>query len=357
MDLNMRTRQLAVMLSGVCLLNYALAQGTEYPNTENFGSEFDKSEAWYKQCMAVKSVMPDRKDLPSEVTATSLLKCEAQGDYYDTLDMGNPSQSDWMKVVRCAHRNNETDVLSMLYANGFGVQRNLRLALRYACETSAAEAEMVGRVEHITSMMNARASGNLQRYDICDDITSGMMQGYCAGIEEKRAEKARIAQLKMVTSRWSAPQRNAFVKLKEAMEKFAEARGNNETDMSGTARAAMAITSEAAEKDLFLNDIKQLENGNPPSFTEQQFKSEDKRLNEVYQQLMHVRIDDDQSGLGGTTISKADVRSTQKIWLGYRDAFVAFGIVRYPDVKAESWKALLTKRRIEQLEELYGNTE
>lgn len=354
----MRTQQLVMMMSGLlCLLNCTLAQSEEYPNTENFGVVFDKREAWYKQCMAVKSVMPERKDLPSEEMAPSLLKCEALGDYYDTLDMDSPRQSDWMKVVYCAHRNNKTDVLSMLYANGFGVQRNLRLALRYACEMGATKAEKEGRVEHITDMMAARGDGNQQRYDICDDITSGMMQGFCAGIEEKRAEKARTTQLKIMTTKWNGPQRMAFVNLKEAMETFAEARGINETDTSGTAWTAMAIESEATEKNLFLSDIKQLEGGNLPRFTEQQFKNEDKRLNEVYQQLMHVSVDDDHSGIGDTTIVKSSVRSTQKIWLGYRDAFVAFGRLRYPEVKAESWKAWLTKRRIEQLEDIYGYSE
>lgn len=193
----MCAKQMAVVLSGLlCLLNYTVAQSGEYPNTEYFGIEFDKHEVWYKQCLAVKSVMPDRKDLPSEEMAASLLKCEAHGDYYDTLDMDNPSHSDWVKVVHCAHKKNETDILSMLYANGYGVQRNLRLALRYACETGAAPAEMEGRVDHLTGMMNTRTSVNQQRYDICDDITSGMMQGVCASIGERRAEKARIARLK-----------------------------------------------------------------------------------------------------------------------------------------------------------------
>lgn len=347
------------LLGLMFLAGSSIAAGENYPNSGYFGSDPDEDAEWYEQCMAVKDIKPDRKDMPSDEASASLLKCNPVHSYYDTLNMERPSKTDWMRVVHCAHVKKENEVLAMLYANGFGVQRNLRLALRYSCETPSAPAEMEGRVEHLTNMMNSGLGAtNTAPFDMCDDITSGMMQGVCAGIEEYRRNNARIAQLKSLVSSWSAAQKTSFVQLKTAMETFADARGANETDMSGTARGAMATAAESAELDLFLNDIKQFEGGGMPVYTAEELKSYDRRLNVVYQKIMRAKINSDYfSGLGGTTISKESVKQTQRLWLKYRDAYVAFGAKRYSGVSAESWMALLTKRRVEQLEEIYGYTE
>ena len=53
--------------------------------------------------------------------------------------------------------------------------------------------------------------------------------------------------------------------------------------------------------------------------------------------------------------SKDDIRESQRLWIPYRDAWVALGKVRYPKVSAAAWQTWLTRLRIRQLEEFQEN--
>lgn len=104
----------------------------------------------------------------------------------------------------------------------------------------------------------------------------------------------------------------------------------------------------SVELDQFATDIENFETGKLPTFTLSDFNDLDRRLNGAYQSFMRVpHLDPAFVG----TIKKGDVKKTQRAWLAYRDAMVAFGATRYPGVPSAAWKALLTERRAKQLSE------
>lgn len=53
--------------------------------------------------------------------------------------------------------------------------------------------------------------------------------------------------------------------------------------------------------------------------------------------------------VGGSTVTKASVRATQRLWLAYRDAWVRFAALRYPTMSADALKATLTQWRAAEL--------
>jgi uncharacterized protein YecT (DUF1311 family) len=53
------------------------------------------------------------------------------------------------------------------------------------------------------------------------------------------------------------------------------------------------------------------------------------------------------------TLMPEGLRSTQRAWLKYRDAWAVFGAARYPQRTAAEWKAWATRQRITQLQEAY----
>jgi TPR repeat protein len=108
-----------------------LAQNS-YPNTENFGPSVDRHTEWYKECMRVEHVRP-----PASNSAGLDATCNASEAYYDKLDQAITSPAEWGQVRSCAIASNDTAVLAMLYANGFGVKRDLALATRYASVDAA----------------------------------------------------------------------------------------------------------------------------------------------------------------------------------------------------------------------------
>ncbi len=324
------------------------ADAPPYPNTSGIGS-VPKDEDWYRQCLRVEKVAPPAKDMPAAPSAAALKDCDAGNLYYDTRQQAGAGQADWQRVRHCAFAQAEHSVVMMLYANGSGVARNPELALKYACSLDGAGAEMRLRVEHLLALGKGGKAGT---FDLCDDITSGYMQGVCATISERQSAKVRGKQMDVATKGWPAQHKAALEQLQLALNNFAGARGDRETDVSGTARAAMVTEATAAEARRFAQDLRDFDSGKTPQHTEAQFAAADQQLNAAYQKIMKLPATKDGGITSYTTVTKDEVKQTQRAWLKYRDALVSFGALRYPAVPASAWKGLLTQRRAKQLSEL-----
>lgn len=178
----------SLALAGAACAQSGSHSGNTYPNTSTFGIPFDHKAPWYRHCMRVQPMV-------APATPARPASCKAF-DYYDKLSQAKASQAEWNGVRACAVDIQDDTVLSMLFANGLGVTRNLDLATRYACRAGGAYAEVTARIAHLQAL---KASAPATRYDQCDDITSGYMAVICAGIAEQQAGKVRhafIAQLR-----------------------------------------------------------------------------------------------------------------------------------------------------------------
>lgn len=320
------------------------ADGAPYPNTSAMGVGQAETTAWHAACMKVANAAPPPADLPAPGAVASLQQCKAADLYYDTKSMSAPKPADWRQVRHCAVATNSSEVLMMLYQNGQGVVKAPPLAMKYACSIAAAPAEMAIRVEHLQKLA-ASGQGNI---DLCDDITSGYMMGVCSAIDARQKNRVRSQASGKATSAWPAAAQASYQKLEAATVKFADARSDKETDLGGTARAAMSIAARTAELDLLAQDVKQYEAGKlPAAMTQAQAQALDKQLNVIYGKLMK-QPKPDYAG----AVDKNGIRDTQRLWLKYRDAWMDFGAVHYPSVTSHTWAALLTARRNAQLQEL-----
>ncbi|MFL6710816.1 MAG: lysozyme inhibitor LprI family protein [Massilia sp.] len=309
---------------------FAMAQAG-YPNTENFGVDVDKGADWYQQCLKVADANP----APSP-SVRAAPKCDAADAYYLKLDQAVTSDVEWAAVRSCAIATNNTAVLSMLYANGLGVPRNAAVATRYACSTGAALAEMEGRVQHLASLAPN------ERYDHCDNITSGTMGAVCSAIAARRAERIKTAFTKRLRSSLAPAQTAAFDRLLSAGQAFAKTHAENETSPGGSGYAGFVIDAQARENEWLREHLAAFEKGQfPPAAN---FAADDAELNRLYGARMHPAQPDPNA------VQPDAIRATQRLWLAYRDAWVAFAVRRYPQMDAAALKALLTQWRIKQLQ-------
>jgi uncharacterized protein YecT (DUF1311 family) len=232
----------------------------------------------------------------------------------------------------------------MLYANGFGVQQDLDLCIRLACaNVGFADAEIEGRIEHLKQM---RSGTSTKTFDLCDDITSGYMSGYCESIHSELTAVKRDAAVDSVLKRWPEKDRTAYQDLRKAASAFFTERVNAEVDMSGTARAVLAIGESTFLEDGFAEDIMSADKCAFKTYSSGEFMEADKKLNALYKQVMNVERS------VGTTITKEGIRSAQRAWIKYRDAWVSLGAVRCPQISETSWKTMITNERITQLQQL-----
>jgi uncharacterized protein YecT (DUF1311 family) len=246
---------------------------------------------------------------------------------------------------------NGSAMLLAIYANGWGVKPDFALARRFACEAGGAYAETEGRLEHLAAM---EAGDDKAPFDFCDDITSGYMQGYCADREAQAARVQREAAWAGVLASWPPAQREAWRKVRTAADAFFEARVANEVDASGTGRVAFAVfESEALEQGL-LGHVQAFERGELPHGGDADLQQADRRLNAAYAAARTAAAPEEPDASFGPlgTIRPEGIRDAERAWLRYRDAWVAFGALRYPSVAPAAWKHHFTVEREAQLREL-----
>ncbi len=299
------------------------------------------------QCKALAA-----KPYPSAHRAPAAEQGKLAGCSATKLYYGIGAAVDHVRARQCALAAKEDDqpfqedrgVLMMLYANGLGVPRDFQLARKAACEAGGADAEVSLRLEHLAAM---EAGKDRKPIDVCDDATSGYMGGWCASVSNDLKEQKRGAGFAKLIAPWSAQQKQAFARLESRANDFFDVRSTEEVDLSGTARAAFTIQEEARQREDFRASVAAFEKGALPRDSDAEFKRLDARLNAVYKQLR--AMPEPQFG----TIRFDGIQRTQRAWLAYREAWVAFGKVKYPKVPANAWRAFFTRKRIAMLEALF----
>jgi len=244
-------------------------------------------------------------------------------------------------------------ILMMVYANGLGVPRNLPLAKKFACEVQGSLAELEGRLRHLEEM--AQKPGGTPEFDLCQHITSGYMQGYCATRHAAAEGHRRSVAIEALQRDWSPAQRGEYERLSSVAADYFSAVVENEVDMGGTGRVAWAIEAgEQCEKD-FLERLQRYERGELPKATAREFKQADAELNRVYLRVLQALKPDKDGYAPMGSVRPDGVRRAEAAWIPYRDAWVAFGKVKYPAVSADAWRTELTRQRTGKLREMLSD--
>jgi uncharacterized protein YecT (DUF1311 family) len=238
-------------------------------------------------------------------------------------------------------------MLTVLYANGEGIEKNVPLALRFACEAGGAPAEITYRIAHLESVRD-HLSSEKARFTFCDDITSGFMEGFCAAWDSETADQKRVNARDALVANWPESQRNAFSIADAAEEAYAKAHAGGEIDLSGTARGMFEIDAQQSLRDDFLAAVESFEKGNLPNGAAAAATDADARLNAAYRKAMEEAASHQQDY--GGAVKPEGIRDAERAWLKYRDAWIAFAKARYPDVSADAWLMLLSNDRTEVID-------
>lgn len=298
-------------------------------------------------CASVSSVALPKKARSSTPLPDEVRHGDSERYYYG---LGVPVDYDRAFVL--ASREYERDpygsvfggstMLMMLYANGRGVPApNLDLAIRLACKLEGPPAEREGRVRHLGAMRSGSARGP---FDVCDDVTSTNMEGFC---ESRDGALRAQEQARVLASRirdWPEGQRLALKQLQDAAAAFWQLRGANEIDAPMFMGAAIT-SEEQVLRDGLHEALMRVMDGELPRAGEEEVRRSDDELNRVYRSLMSAKYED-------TLLRPQGIRKTQRKWLAYRAAWVSFGAARYPEVDARAWETWVTLARTEQLKEL-----
>ena len=345
----MKIKAMIVGLSAIALGGVALAQDWGTPAGDDpFAADYARSRAL---CRSLQGHAPPPADLPDAGTRGSLRGCSSEALYYGIGMPADPVRARLCAYAEIAEGRADAPfsgnvMLMTIYANGVGARRDLDLSTRFACGLDGAPAEMDGRISHLADLKARNWQG--RDFSYCNDITSGLAMGYCASHDAAIAEAGRAAEIARISRTWPPAVRRSFAALLAARDAYAALRGTSETDMSGSARVAMATESTESARAEFLGLLRLLEAGRLPAASAAEFAAADRRLNQAYAAARR--------GIGdmGGTVGWSDIQRTQRAWIIYRDAFLAFAALRYPRVARSSLAAALTERRTAILDDMIG---
>ncbi|SEB69206.1 lysozyme inhibitor LprI family protein [Terriglobus roseus] len=311
-------------------------------------------ENWKAVCKSAQATPLLIEPPAGPLSASQLPSCDEQALYY-----GPGGKPNYAAALQCgwwqrAHpRPTVGDmfygpgVLTMLYANGRGVERNYDLAIRFACENDwAAPAEQASRIGHIEYLRTTHAdSGN---FDLCDDITSGLSMGACQAVTSDKVKTARDRKIAVEVSTLPAAAKLLLPSLQKAEQAFEQSRTRNEIDLSGTARGMFAQQEEDKLSDQFLINLQRFHKRDVPATSAAELAKLDTKLNATYQQLQHAPAKSWEFG----TIKPEGIRDTERAWLKLADAWVSFSRAAYPDLPQTTVRAQLIRLRTHQLQSL-----
>jgi len=312
----------------------------------HFNISWAATPNWETFCIKASKTEFPGADRPSAEQAKALAECASVDLYFGIGRPADPALARQCAYVEMGNGDEliwgGSSILIMAYANGRGATRNLDLAIRLACENDLAPGGgQAYRIEHLARLREENWEGN--DFSICDDTTSGYWEGNCAWLDARIADAKRETELKRLTGDWNETERKAFAILRTDFERFVESRASHEVDASGTARAMLAHQEETSLRDGFLSLVEVAEHNTVPVFSAAQLAEADRELNRTYRQIQS----DSEFSYG--TVTRDGIKKTQRLWLKYRDAWVAFGRHKYPAVSPDLWKVWLNRERTKML--------
>ena len=143
-----------------------------------------------------------------------------------------------------------------------------------------------------------------------------------------------------------ADQRLAFNALLVAFTTFRDAHLRHETCHT----AESCIERRASERTRYDHDFLLMAHGfSPgpaPTFTSDDLVAADGTLNSYFEKVSAILP---ATCSGSDCLSQSSFREVQRDWIRYRDALVTFGMLRWPQISAETWRTYLTQQRSGQL--------
>ncbi len=230
-------------------------------------------------------------------------------------------------------------MLADIYFNGAGVERNLSLAMHFACESD--EATAVLALEEIAKTDSSRRSKG--PFEFCDYAATTLMMNFCLSYEEQGKDDRRSRYYHSLASAMTRDQKAAFEKLLAAQKAYNNAHVS-EVDQGGTIRVMRTIGSQGILDDLFHAELVHFEHSRWPVLSSERITMADALLHREYEkklQQLHTRPQQDTYD---EAVTADHLSSVEESWKRYRDAWSAFAALRYPS-KVALIRAFITLDR------------
>jgi uncharacterized protein YecT (DUF1311 family) len=210
-----------------------------------------------------------------------------------------------------------------------------------------APAELIAAVEGTYKNWK---KGVAKRFDICQYVTSGYGQGYCAARETDENEEKENDRLAGLSERLGGNSRKLLTRAYDSAAKFFEEKAENEEGYRcGTAHVAMVLSSQTKHMDEYLALVEKVLKKKFKPSPGDSFEITDQRLNKAYRDVMD-RLKKDEGSPCPCIPAQKEIKTVQRLWIVYRDASAKLFTSLNPAVNEKTWKNWFTGTRCKELE-------
>lgn len=220
-------------------------------------------------------------------------------------------------------------ILADIYFNGAGVERNVPLAMRFACEAEEGMAMLaLPEIRKLNGSISAHGP-----FEFCDYAASTISMSFCGDYASEIETERRDRYYTALKSTMNPAQRAAFEKLLSAEDAYVEAHAS-EVDQGGTIRAMRTIGSMSFLQRLFQAELVQLEHKKWPPLSNDQVKTADGLLNDEFEMKLQQLRAHTKGEIEEGAVTADHLASVEAAWESYRDAWVILARLRYPTAVA-----------------------
>jgi uncharacterized protein YecT (DUF1311 family) len=189
----------------------------------------------------------------------------------------------------------------------------------------------------------------------CDYVTSGYGQGYCAGLDEKEANKTFQIRINELTPKLKNNAGKLLLNAFQIASKFIEEKAWDEEGSDGSGYVAWARESIIEQKTVYLNLVERT-NKSEGLDSIIAGNNVDRNLNDAYQKVLKQLTKKPITDIK-MPITADNVRHVQRLWIKYRDSSSLLLAQIEPAISQSKWIDWMTKIRTRQLLEIldYGN--
>jgi uncharacterized protein YecT (DUF1311 family) len=233
-------------------------------------------------------------------------------------------------------------ILADIHFNGAGVERNIPLALRFACESGEGIATLaLPAIEKLNVSTRPRGP-----FEFCKYAASTFTMNFCSGYASEIEDDRRSRYYDELKSSMTGEQRTAFEKLLSAQNAYVEAHAS-EIYQGGTIRAVRTTGSETILKDLFHTELASFERRKWPVVSDKEIAVADSLLRREYQKKLQQLRTRTKEEIDDGEVTAEQLSGVEPAWERYHDAWVAFARLRYPTaVAAIRTKVTLDRYRL-----------
>jgi uncharacterized protein YecT (DUF1311 family) len=220
-------------------------------------------------------------------------------------------------------------ILADIYFNGAGIQRNVPLAMRFACEFE--EGAAILALPDINKLNGALPAHG--PFEFCDYGATTFTMNFCGGYESEIEGERRNRYYDSLKASMTSEQRAAFDPLLAAEHAYVETH-DLEVDQEGSIREIRTLGSERILEDLFRAEIAHYERKDWPALSDSQIATADGLLQQAYEQTLQQLEKQSKDDIEGGAVTAENLRRVEKSWKAYRAAWTEFAHLRYPIAEA-----------------------